>query len=87
MATAYRPLEPETLAMLKAVFEEACDVLPPHQRTSEARSNLASSILKRATQGGMSPAQLRAYALLEAASLTSKWPRTFVHGPDRGRRT
>ncbi len=79
MATANRPLDPETLAMLKTVFEEACDVLPRHQRTSEARSGLAIRILKRAAQGGLNPAQLRAYALLEAASLRSKWPRTVCN--------
>ena len=60
--------DPETLAMLKAVFEEACGVLPPHQRTQEMRSNLASRILKRAAQGGLSPAQLRTYALMDAVS-------------------
>jgi len=68
MTSSEWTFDPQTLAMLKAVFEEACDVLPPHQRTQEMRSNLASRILKRAAQGGLSPAQLRTYALTEAVS-------------------
>lgn len=68
MAAGNGSFDPLTLAMLKGVFEEACGVLPPHKRTQEMRSNLASRILQRAAQGGLSPAQLRAYALMEAAS-------------------
>ena len=72
MATAKSHFDPETLATLKIVFEEACGILPPHQRTQEARANLASRILKRAAEGGITIAQLRTYALLEAASRRSR---------------
>lgn len=68
MSTANVPLDPETLAILKTLFEEACDLLPPHQRTQEMRSNLADRIPRRAARGGLNPAELRTYALMEAAS-------------------
>ena len=74
MAAASRSFDPETLAMLRAVFEEACGVLPPHRRTSKMRSDLAVIILRRAAQGGLSPAELRSYALLEAVALGSHLP-------------
>lgn len=76
MAVGGRSFDPETLAMLRAVFEEACGVIPPHQRTSELRSDLAILILRRAAEAGISPAELRSYALSEAAALGSKQPRT-----------
>jgi hypothetical protein len=68
MAIANRTLDPETLTMLKTVFEEACRFLPPHQSSHEMRANLASKILGRAAHGGLSPAQLREYAIAQAAS-------------------
>jgi hypothetical protein len=68
------PFDPETLAMLKAVFEEACGVLPPDPRTSRLRSDLAILILRRAAEGGISSAELRRYALSEAAALGSRGP-------------
>jgi hypothetical protein len=74
MAAASGSFDPETLAMLRAVFEEACGVLPPHRRTSKMRSDLAVIILRRAAQGGLSPAELRSYALLEAVALGSQRP-------------
>ncbi len=71
MSTVNGPLDPDKLALLKAVFEEACALLPPrHQDGHEIRSHLASSILQRGAQGGLSPAQLRMYALAEVVSLT-----------------
>jgi hypothetical protein len=72
MAAGSRSFDPETLAMLRAVFEEACGVLPPHRRTSKMRSDLAVLILRRAAEGGLSPAELRSYALFEAAALGSQ---------------
>jgi hypothetical protein len=72
VADGGRSFDPETLAMLRAVFEEACGVLAPHQRTSKMRSDLAVLILRRAAQGGLSPAELRSYALSEAAALGSQ---------------
>jgi hypothetical protein len=68
MAIANRTFDRETLTMLKTVFEEASRFLPPHQSSQEARANLASKILRRAVEGGLSPAQLREYAIAQAAS-------------------
>jgi hypothetical protein len=64
--------DPQTLAMLKAIFEEAAGLLPLNRRTPQMRLNLASRILRRAAQGELSPAELRIYALMEAASPTAE---------------
>lgn len=68
MSTANGHFDPETLAVLKAVFEEACGSLPPHRRTQEIRSELAVRILKFAGRGRRDSTELRVYALMEAAS-------------------
>jgi hypothetical protein len=68
MSTANGQFDPETLAVLKSIFEEACCALPPHRRTPEVRSELAVRILKLAVHGGLDSARLRTYALMEAAS-------------------
>lgn len=67
MLPANTPFNPETLAVLKAVFEEACGLLPPNQRTHEKRSTLAVRILKLAAKGERNPTRLRTYALMETA--------------------
>lgn len=67
MLPANAPFNPETLAVLKAVFKEACGLLPPNQRTHEARSTLAVRILKLAAKGERNPTRLRTYALMETA--------------------
>ncbi len=59
------PFDPETLALLKAVFEEACVLVPPHRRTHEMRSALAVCILKHAAKGERDPTRLRTCALTE----------------------
>ena len=64
-------LDPETLALLRAVFEEACGLLPPHKRTHEKRSALAVRILKCAAQGERNAARLRTYALAETGGAQS----------------
>jgi hypothetical protein len=64
MPTASGPFDPETLALLKAVFEEAYALLPPHKRTHEMRSALAVRILKCAANGERNPTRLRAFALV-----------------------
>jgi hypothetical protein len=61
----------ETLAVLRAVFEEACGLLPPHQRTHEMRSAIAVRILKHAAKGERNPTRLRTSALAETAGLQS----------------
>ncbi len=63
MSPANGPFDSATLAVLKAVFEEACNLLPPHQRSHEMRSILAVRILECAAKGERNPTRLRAYAL------------------------
>jgi len=70
MSTANRQFDPETLAVLRAVFEEACGSLPPHRRTRKIRSELAVRILKLAGRGALDSAQLRTYALIEAGGIS-----------------
>lgn len=68
MSTANGQFAPATLAVLRAIFEEACSSLPPHRCTPEIRSELGVRILKLAVHGGVDSARLRTYALMEAAS-------------------
>ena len=64
-------LDPETLALLRAVFEEACSLLPQHKRTHEMRSALAVRILKCAAQGERNVARLLRHALAETGGAES----------------
>jgi len=57
-------LDPERLALPRAVLEGACG-LPPHKRTHEMRSSLAVRILKYAGHGELSPIRLRTHALTD----------------------
>jgi len=65
MSSTTGPLDPDTLAILKAVFEEACSLLPPNRRSDEMRSVLAVRLLKCAAEGERNPLRLRTYALME----------------------
>ena len=70
-------LDSETLAFLKVVFQEACNLLPLNQRTHEMRSAMAVRILKCAAQGERNPTKLRMLALAainETQSSTSAIP-------------
>jgi len=40
MSTPDQAFDPETLAVLKSVFDEACGLLPLHKRTDEMRDRL-----------------------------------------------
>jgi hypothetical protein len=62
--------DPETLAVLRSVFDDACLALPPGQHTPSMRSKLANRILKRASEGEFDPVRLRAYALMEVVPAT-----------------
>jgi hypothetical protein len=68
LSTVVGAFDPETLAVLRAVFDEACLALPAGQHTPSMRSTLAERILKKAGEGERDPMRLRAYALLQAAS-------------------
>jgi len=65
MPPANGPLDPATLTMLKAVFDEACNLLPPDRRSRQMRSILAVRILKCATEGERNPERLRTHALMQ----------------------
>jgi hypothetical protein len=75
MSDAKRPFDTNTLSMLQSIFAEACNSLPPDACISKIRSDLAVRLLRRALEDKSDPAQLRAYALAEAASLSTKAPR------------
>jgi hypothetical protein len=68
MSAGERAFDPETLAILRTVFDEACLVLPPSQRTPSIRSALAQRILRKASQGERDPVRLRVYALMDVLS-------------------
>ena len=68
MSTVRGAFDPETLAALRAVFDEACLALPSGQHTPSMRSTLAERILKKAGEGERDPVRLRAYALMQVAS-------------------
>ena len=63
MSSERGAFDPETLAVLRAVFDEACLALPAGRHTQSMRSRLAERILSKAGQGERDPDQLRAYAL------------------------
>ena len=63
MSAGERVFDPGTLAILKAVFEDACSALPPGRRTPSVRLSVAERILSKASQGERDPVQLRTYAL------------------------
>lgn len=71
MSPANGALDPATLAILKAVFDEACNLLPPDRRSHEMRSILAVRILKCAAKGERNPQQLRTYALMQVTRRSS----------------
>jgi hypothetical protein len=54
---------PEFIALVKLVFDQACAALPPERDTQSTRALLAECILKAAGTGERDPARLRAHAL------------------------
>ena len=72
MSADDKVFDPETLAILKAAFDEACMDLPPGQHIPSVRANLAQRILSRASQGERDPVRLRAYALMNVVSPTTR---------------
>jgi hypothetical protein len=57
--------QPEELALMRTVLEEAVTILPPHRRTPAMKTKLANRILACAAKGERDPIQLRIAALLE----------------------
>lgn len=63
------PFDPETIALMRKVFEDACSRIPP--RRPVARSILAERILKAAANGERDPVRLRTRALIDVVADTS----------------
>lgn len=59
--------QPEDVALMRSVLEEATTVLPMVRRTSAMKTKLASRILASAAKGERDPVQLRIAALLGSA--------------------
>ena len=59
--------DPETVALLRAVLDQAWTALLPHQREETSRTLLAERILKAAAKGERDPVRLRASALIGLA--------------------
>jgi hypothetical protein len=57
--------QPEDIALMKTVLDEAATVLPVARRTSAMKVKLATRILASAASGERDPIQLRIAALLE----------------------
>jgi len=64
--------DPEILAILKAVFDEACARLSADQHTAGMRSTVAERILKLAARGERDRGRLLAYALLDVVPLSQR---------------
>jgi hypothetical protein len=58
LLTVRGAFDPETLAILRSVFDEACLALPPGQHTASMRSTLAEHILRKAGEGERDPIRL-----------------------------
>jgi hypothetical protein len=72
MSAGRGAFDPDTLAILRGVFDEACLALTPDQHTPGIRSKLAECILKRAGEGELDPVRLRTYALMDVVPTAIK---------------
>src|SRR3954451_10971903 len=68
MASQTAAYDPETVATLTAVLDQAFLALPPNQRLQERKTVLASKILSAASTGERDPVRLKAAALAMGAS-------------------
>lgn len=85
MAVAARgSFDPETLALLKSVFNRACTLLPQRRDNPEMRSTLAVRILRLAGKGERNPTKLLSYAL-DASKLPARGPRSRFRFPNQER--
>jgi hypothetical protein len=55
----------ETVVLLRAVLDDAWASLPPQQRSTTPKSEVAMRILRLATRGERDPVKLRAGALVD----------------------
>jgi len=56
--------QPELIALMKSVLDDAAATLPEAKRTSTMKAEIASHILECAAKGERDPAALKAAALL-----------------------
>jgi hypothetical protein len=75
----YGAFDPETVALLKSVLDDAWASLDQEQRAHWTPNELAKRIVKLARRGERDPARLRMFALTEAVS-----PRRVAGANDRG---
>jgi hypothetical protein len=64
--------DPETLAILTGVFDDACLALSPGQLTPSMRSTLAERILRKTGEGERDPVRLLACALEVASPIETR---------------
>jgi hypothetical protein len=62
--------DPETIALLRTVLDEAWVNLLPKQQSHTSKSDLAVRILTLAAQGERDPVRLRTHAVLEVVLAT-----------------
>jgi hypothetical protein len=59
--------QPEDIALMRTVLEEAATILPAHRRTPAMKTKLAARIQASVAKGERDPVQLRIAALLGPA--------------------
>jgi hypothetical protein len=69
MGSSYKAFDPETLSMLKRVFDQSIAALPTALQTPERKSLVASRLLRLAARGERDPVRLRTAALIHAAPI------------------
>src|SRR5437764_990081 len=63
MSVVVGPLDPETLAILRAAFDDARRFVPRQFHSPEVRPRIAESLLRIGADGERDPERLRNYAL------------------------
>jgi len=64
MGSGGMAFQPELIALMKSVLDDAAATLPEAKRTSTMKAEIASHILECAAKGERDPAALKAAALL-----------------------
>jgi hypothetical protein len=65
---------PEELVLLRRIFDQVVHELPPAERTSSARSQIARRILSCAATGERNPVELRMAASVHAKECADAQP-------------
>jgi hypothetical protein len=70
MRTAGAVFQPELIKLMRAVLDEATEMLPEAKRTSQIKAEIASHILAFAANGERDPIALKAKALSAVVECT-----------------